>query len=260
LTGDRIALATNLIKTLKGKEFYQNMPHRSPASPYRLEAVKICGMTNIEDRDLAANAGADYFGVLVDVTYSPRSLTLDKAKPLFESPPIPGVVLLFNPNPDKVKLVADKLKPFAVQLLGHEPPELVASLKNTLDCQVWKSLHVPPRGHGEIDVEELKTAAEEYEDSGVDVILFGTVDASGNKTKLGGTGMVSDWTVIRGLIAPRMVPSFLAGGLNPTNVGAALQSVKPYGIDVCTSVESSPGKKDSSKLAELFRALAPFRE
>ncbi|MCL6628138.1 MAG: phosphoribosylanthranilate isomerase [Armatimonadetes bacterium] len=235
------------------------MPHRTPASSYRLEAVKICGMTNVEDRDLAADAGADYFGVLVDVTYSPRTLTLDKAKPLFESPPIPGVVLLFNANLGRVQAVVDTLKPFAVQLLGHEPPELIASLKSSLDCQVWKSLHVPPRGHGEIDVEEMKTLAEEYEDSGVDVLLFGTVDASGNKTKFGGTGLVSDWTVIRGLVTPRIVPSFLAGGLSSNNISAAIQSVKPYGIDICTSVESSPGKKDCKKLAELFEVLSAFR-
>ena len=100
------------------------MPHNSPADSYRLEAVKICGTTSLADRDLAADAGADYFGALVDVGYSPRSLTLENAKQLFEAPPIPGVVLLFNAGESRVRAVVEQLNPFAVQLLGHEPPSI----------------------------------------------------------------------------------------------------------------------------------------
>jgi len=235
------------------------MPHSSPADSYRLEAVKVCGMTNVADRDLAADAGADYFGVLVDIGYSPRSLALEKAKPLFEAPPIPGVVLLFNASESRVRAVVEQLNPFAVQLLGHEPPEFVALLKSVLECEVWKSLHVPPRGHGEIDVEAMKTLAEEYEDSGADALFFTTVDTSGGNARFSGTGMVGDWSVIRNLTRDRVAPDFLAGGLSPDNVVSALNTVRPKGIDVCTGVESSPGKKDSAKLARLFEAVAPLR-
>jgi len=235
------------------------MPHSSSADLYRLEAVKVCGITNVADRDLAADTGADYFGALVDVGYSLRSLTLEKAKPLFEAPPIPGVVLLFNASEGRVRAVVEQLNPFAVQLLGHEPPEFVASLKGMLECEVWKSLHVPPRGHGEIDVEAIRILAEEYEDSGADALFFTTVDASSASTKFSGTGMVGDWSVIRNLVRDRAVHSFLAGGLNPDNVISAVHAVKPSGIDVCTGVESSPGKKDPARLARLLEAVAPLR-
>lgn len=234
------------------------MPHSSPADSYRLGAVKICGTTSLTDRDLAADAGADYFGVLVDVRYAPRSLALNQAKLLFELPPIPGIALLLDPSPGQVQAVVQRLNPFAVQLLGHETPEFVASLKSSLECQVWKSLHVPARSRGSIDMESMRMLAEEYEDSGADVILFSTVDASGGMTRFG-TGMVGDWGLIRGLVNDRIVPAFLGGGLNPDNVVTALQTVKPNGIEVCSGVESSVGRKDPQKLARLFEALAPLR-
>lgn len=234
------------------------MPHSSPADSYRLGAVKICGITSLADRDLAADAGADFFGVLADVGYSARSLSLDQAKPLFESPPVPGIVSLFNPSPSRVQEVVELLNPFAVQLLGHESPEFLVSLKSALECEVWKSLHVPARNRGTIDVEAMKALAEEYEDAGADSILFTTVDSSGGATRFS-TGMIADWGLIRGLVAGRTVPAYLAGGLDAGNVILALQAVKPEGVDVSSGVESSPGRKDPQKLAQFFEAIAPLR-
>ena len=235
------------------------MPHSSTSEPYRLDTVKICGTTSIADRDLVAEAGADFFGALVDVEYSPRSITLDQAESLFDSPPVPGVVLLFNPSIGRVQEMVEKLDPFAVQLLGHESPEMVAALKNTVGCQVWKSLHIPARGHGEIDLESMSIQAEEFEDSGADVLLFTTVDMSTGDAKFG-TGMVGDWGMIRSLIIHRAVPTFLGGGVTSVNAATALQAVKPNGIDICSGVESSPGVKDPQKLAELFKVIESLRE
>lgn len=233
------------------------MPHNA-ADSYRLDAIKICGTTSIEDRDLAADVGADSFGVLVDVGYSLRSITLEQATPLFDSPPIPGVALLFNPSASRVWTVVQQLKPYAIQLLGHEMPDFIASLKSELECHIWKSLHIPARTHGSIDVESMKTLAEEYEDSGVDALLFSTVDSTSGMAKFG-TGMVGDWSLIRGLANGCGVPTYLGGGLTPDNVVTAIQSVRPNGIEVCSGVEASRGKKDPEKLKALFQALAPFR-
>ena len=235
------------------------MPHNSSAVPYRLESVKICGTTNLTDRDLVADSGADYFGVLVDVGFSPRSITLEKAKPLFDSPPIPGIALIFDINPRSVEAVINELNPFAVQLIGNESPETLASLNSMLSCQVWKSLYVPPKGRGDIDIDEMETLIEDYEDSGADVLSVGTMDISVGATQFGGTGMISDWGVIRVLMKAMSVPGFLAGGLNSDNVVSAVQVVRPKGIDICTGVESSIGKKDPAKLARLFESLAPLR-
>ena len=233
------------------------MPHSSSVGSYRLGFVKICGITNTADRDVAAQAGADYFGALVDVGYSPRTLSLDQASALFELPPIPGVALLFNADPGRVQAVVERLQPFAVELLGHEPPEEVASLKSRLECQVWKSLHVPARGRGDIDLEVMSELAEEYEDSGADVLVFDTIDSSNGPMKYG--GIVGDWGMIRNLARERAIPRCLAGGLNPGNVVQALQTVRPNGIDICSGVESAVGKKDPAKLAALFENLKAYR-
>ncbi|MDH7481351.1 MAG: phosphoribosylanthranilate isomerase [Armatimonadota bacterium] len=235
------------------------MPHNSTLGAYRLDFVKICGITSAEDRDLVAEAGADYFGVLIDVAYSPRSISLTQAGKLFKSPPIPGVALVFNNSLDRIRKIVDELNPFAIQLLGNEPPEFIATLKSALDCRIWKCLHLPPKGHGAVDLEFLITLAEDLENSGVDAIAVDTLDTTGTKTMLGGTGMVGDWNAIRALLKDRTVPGILAGGINDGNVIMALQAVRPNGIDVCTGVESSIGKKDPAKLNRLFSVLEPYR-
>lgn len=234
------------------------MPHGFSADSYRLETVKVCGMMSVADRDLAADAGADYFGVLMDVGYSPRSLTMDQCRPLFDSSPIPGIISLYNPDAGKVRQIVEELSPFAVQFLGNESPEFLVLLKSTLGCEIWKSLHVPARNYGTIDLEAMNGLAEEYEDSGADAILFTTVDTSTGATRFS-TGGVADWGLIRGLVNGRSVPAYLAGGLDAGNVLSALQTVRPEGIDVCSGVESSPGKKDPAKLAAFLEAVAPFR-
>lgn len=234
------------------------MPHASPTDTHVLESVKVCGVTNLEDRNLVADAGADYFGVLVDVGYSPRSLSLEKAEPLFKNPPIPGVVLLFNASPSRITQVAERLKPFAVQLIGNEQPDFLASVKSKLECEVWKSLFLPPRGRGQIDLDLMRNLAEEYEDSGVDALVLATLDPSGGTTPRGGS-IVGDWSLMRAIARDRVVPVFLSGGLTPTNVRAAFEAVKPQGIDICTGVEASPGRKDPHLLANLFDVLSVYK-
>lgn len=235
------------------------MPHVSPLGAYQLDFVKICGVTSVEDRDLVAEAGADYFGVLIDVAYSPRSMPVDKARPLFDSSPIPGVALVFNASIDRVRKVVECLNPSAVQLLGNEPPELVAELKSRLDCQVWKTLHLPAKGHGEMDLESMCLLAEDYENSGADVLTIDTVDHTAGKARFGSTGLVANWNTVRAVLNGRSVPRVLAGGINADNAIAAIQAVRPDGLDVCTGVESAVGKKDPEKLARLFEVLSPYR-
>ncbi|MHB0913435.1 MAG: phosphoribosylanthranilate isomerase [Armatimonadota bacterium] len=231
------------------------MPHSSMPSDYALDFVKICGTTSIADRDLAADAGADFFGVLVDVGYSPRTLSLAAAKPLFDSPPIPGVVLLANPSQNRVREVVQALSPFAVQLLGKESPEQVAEIKSALACELWKSINIPQRGHGQVDLESMSILCQEYEDSGADILLFTAVDDSGR----GGAGKLPDWGTVRGLMRDRTAPAAVAGGLDPANIVSAIQALYPSGVDLCSGVESAPGKKDAGKLAALFTALEQYR-
>jgi phosphoribosylanthranilate isomerase len=88
---------------------------------------------------------------------------------------------------------------------------------------------------------------------GADAILL---DAPPLDGRLGGTGRRFDWTEARAVCAASTVPILVAGGLTPTNVGSAIATLHPWGVDVSSGVESSPGAKDPLQLAAFFQAVA----
>jgi phosphoribosylanthranilate isomerase len=219
--------------------------------------AKICGTTNVEDALLAAENGADFFGVVVEASFSPRTLTVDEAVPLFKSPPIPGVSLVFEMNHDRVRLLADKLKPFAVQFLGRAKPSYLGQLKKQRPTvQLWQSVHLPKAGE-KVAINGFIDDVKGCIDAGVDALIFDTAAVSGGKMKFGGTGMTSDWGIVKELIEKINceIPIWLAGGINPENVGEAIDIVTPYGIDLCSGVEAYPGKKDPQKVRALMKII-----
>ncbi len=216
--------------------------------------VKICGTTSVDDARLAAEHGADYFGVVVEVDFSPRSLTVDEARPLFTDPPIPGVALVFNMVPERLRELIATLQPAAVQFLNLEALDHIRELKKTYpDLQIWQSIHLPEAGQ-DVDLERFKKTVQDYVDAGADLLIFDTVAVLGGVTKFGGTGRVSDWDLVKQLIdqSGSRVPIWLAGGINPDNVAEAIQAVQPDGVDLCSGVEASPGIKDPDKVRLLI--------
>lgn len=219
--------------------------------------AKICGTTNLEDVRLSADEGADYFGVVVEVDFSPRSLTVEDAGPLFDEPPIPGVALVFKMKEARIQTVIQELNPYAVQFLDPADICFLKRLKSAYpSVEMWQSVHLPQAGQ-EADIEHVKKTVQDYVDAGVDSLLFDTVAVSQGKTKFGGTGKTSDWNLVRGLIdtIQSPVPVWLAGGINPENVGDALDTLDPYGIDLCSGVEARPGKKDPQKVKALMSTI-----
>ncbi len=219
--------------------------------------AKICGTTNLGDAFLAAAEGADFFGVVVEVDFSPRSLSIDEAKPLFEAPPVPGVALVFDMEQARVRTVVEQLNPFAVQFLGQADVSFLKELKRQYpSVQVWQSIHLPPSGE-KVAVDQFKNTVRSYVDAGVDALLFDTAAVLNGKTKFGGTGLTSDWSVVKKLMGEieSPVPVWLAGGINPENVGKALDTVEPYGIDLCSGVEAKPGRKDPEKIRALMNTI-----
>jgi len=219
--------------------------------------AKICGTTNLEDVRLSADEGADFFGVVVEVDFSPRSLTIDDAGPLFAAPPIPGVALVFKMKEERIETMIQALKPFAVQFLDPADISMLKRLKSAHpSVEIWQSIHLPQAGQ-EADIADVKKAVHEYVDAGVDSLLFDTVAVSQGKKKFGGTGKTSDWNVVKKLMdtIQSPVPVWLAGGINPGNVGDALDTLDPYGIDLCSGVEASLGKKDPHKVKSLMSTI-----
>ena len=213
-------------------------------SPTRL---KICGNTNIEDVRLVGASGADYCGILVDVGFSERTLSLQQASELALESKIPTVILLCDPELKLVKDVDAIIKPFAIQLLGHESPEIVKKMKSEVHCRIWKTIHLP------LIPEEA--SPEDYALAGTDAIILDSFDTSEGFVRLGGTGKLVDWKAAAAMVKTSSLPVFLAGGINPENVQKAVTEVRPFGIDLCSGVESSRGKKDPEKLRNLVNNL-----
>ncbi len=147
--------------------------------------------------------------------------------------------------------IVRQIEPWALQLLCEEPPELVADLKARLPCRIWKTIHLPPLTG--------QALPEAYIAAGADALLIDSADSSDGVLRRGGTGKVGDWSAAAEIVKAASVPVFLAGGIGPDNVGAALAEVRPHGIDLCSGVEGSRGKKDPEKvrtLVERFSAAA----
>lgn len=221
--------------------------------------VKICGTTSIHDACLAADAGADYSGVLVDVAASERSLSTSQAVKIASASPIPTVLLLYNRTTSDIHEAVSEIRPFAVQLLATETPQQVEELKRLVTCQLWKSVYLPAGNPAnfekEVDIPAVREQMQAYCDAGADFLLFDSVDMSVNPPRHGGSGKTCDWNVAAELIAESPLPVFFAGGIRPDNVKSAIETIAPYGIDLCSGVEASKGVKDKQKLAHLMEQV-----
>ena len=219
--------------------------------------VKICGTTNMQDALLAAGAGADYFGVVVEVDFSPRSLTIEEAEELFSAPPIPAVALVFQMTEERLRYLAEKLNPFAIQFLSQEPPELVKRFKQIFpNIQMWQSIHLPQSGNV-VNLPDIKQTVIKYLQAGVDLIVYDTAATVNGVQKFGGTGICSDWDIVIRLMREIKsdIPVLLAGGINPENAVDAIIAVNPDGIDLCSGVELFRRKKDEAKVKALMKAV-----
>jgi len=199
--------------------------------------VKICGITNVTDALAAVRAGADMLGFNF-YKPSPRYVAPEKAREIIEQ--LPSAVLnvgvfVNHESPAAVASITEASGTSAVQLHGDESPAFCDALRN---YPVIKALRVRDQ-HISREILEYET----------DAILLDTF----NSKARGGTGETFAWSVAREA-RETVARLFLAGGLSPANVSEAVRVVRPYAVDVCSSVESSPGHKDESRLCEFIAA------
>ena len=211
--------------------------------------LKICGVANPLDAKLVAQSGADFCGILVGVSFSERNLSLDQAVDVAAAARaamdrIHIVALLCDSSLDRALEVQKRIRPHALQLLCHESPQFLADLKSRVPCQVWKTIHLP--------LEPARPGPDAYVQAGADALLVDSIDQSEGFTRMGGTGKVADWDAVGELIETIKTPVFLAGGIGPENVAQALVRIRPFGIDLCSGVEASKGRKDAHKLEMLI--------
>jgi len=201
--------------------------------------VKICGITNYDDAAAALDMGADLLGFNF-YPESPRFIPPEKAIEIINKLPafIDLAGIFVNASIDQIHETKNLCQLDWVQLHGDENPQFCRELLSH-NVKVMKALRVK-------DSSDIKKADEYF----TDAILL---DAF-NPEKYGGTGITFDWNII-GHIGKRV---FLAGGINPDNAADAVK-LGVYGIDVCSGIESEPGKKDHKKMKKLFDNIKHLR-
>jgi len=224
--------------------------------------VKICGITNTEDAGMAAGEGADYAGVVIEVSYSPRSQTVESAAPIFANSSVPIVALVYEMQPGHLSELVMRLKPFAIQFLSQEGAAMAKQLKKIApEIKIWQSLFLPAAGDGtmEFDSEAVLRQIEQCREAGVDVIVLDTAAVINGVVRFGGTGTTGKWDQAAQVVAASPLPTFLAGGINPENVREAIETAQPFGIDLCSGVELHTGKKSLAKLHTLMEEVRKAR-
>jgi len=199
--------------------------------------VKICG--NQTSDDLRVTARADAVGFIVATPESPRNIEPNRATRLVkETPPFTSTVIVTTEvKPKVLRELVMKVEPDYLQLHStltlSRTKEIARSIPNTTGLISLVTVDGKP--------EDLKNRALELTDLPVDALLLD----SKSEGRTGGTGRVHDWDTsrtIKDTVHP--TPVILAGGLNPENVGKAVEKVRPYAVDVATGVEKNEVKSE----------------
>lgn len=204
-----------------------------------MTAIKICGVTRPEDADLAAEMGAWAVGLNL-WEGSPRFVEPDRAVELGallkRRTQVTGVFV--NPTLEQVAKAVEDIDLNMVQLHGDEGAHFCSEVARKTGAKVIKAF--PVESAAEVrNAEAFRT----------DYHLF---DAAAPSSIRGGTGTNFDWKYLQGRRSE--IPAILAGGIDPENVSAAIEVVRPFAVDVASGVESSPGVKDAVLMRALFDA------
>lgn len=213
-------------------------------STYYTPKVKMCGISKVETIPAVVEAKPDYMGLVF--APSKRQVTVDQAKTLVEAlhkqytkrynngteqsnnDEIKTVGVFVNETLDNLVTIAKGINLDVVQLHGDEDEAFIQSLKGRTNVEIWKAVQI-----------RSAADAEAWIDSSADMLLF---DAY-HKDERGGTGEVFDWSCLDEFERPFM----LAGGIDSTNVAHAIRTVRPYGIDISSGIETD-GVKDDEKI------------
>ena len=218
---------------------------------YYTPKVKMCGISQIETIPAVVEAKPDYMGLVF--APSKRQVTVAQAKTLVEElhkeyakkygshteqdkdDTIKTVGVFVNETIDNLVTIANEANLDAVQLHGDEDEAFIQSLKERTNVDVWKAVQI-----------RSAADAEAWIDSSADMLLF---DAY-HKDERGGTGEVFDWSCLDAFERPFM----LAGGIDCTNVARAIRTVRPYGIDISSGIETN-GVKDDEKITAFTKIV-----
>jgi phosphoribosylanthranilate isomerase len=207
--------------------------------------VKICCISSIEEAKNALEFGADVLGLVAKMPSGPGTLEDNLIAEIVKSIPSETTTFLLTPKTNPHEIIEHQ------RLTGTNCIQLVDAVKiedyktlrvNLPYIQLIQVIHVT----GEASIEEAKRYAEV-----ADMILLDSGYPNLKIKELGGTGRVHNWELSRKIVESISKPVFLAGGLKPENIREAIETVKPYGVDLCSGVRTD-GKLDLEKLGWFF--------
>ena len=210
--------------------------------------IKICCIANEDEAQLAINMGADAIGLVGKMPSGPGPIEDDLIRSIAESIPPPIATFLLTSEQMASEIIQHHYRTrtntiqVVDQLTGKAYHELRAALPGVKLVQV---IHV----NGEESVMEACEVSEL-----VDAILLDSGNPKLAVKELGGTGRRHDWNLSRRIVESCGKPVFLAGGLNAENVREAIETVQPFGLDLCSGVRTNE-KLDPLKLESFFAAV-----
>ncbi len=209
--------------------------------------IKICCIANEREALDAISFGAAAIGLVGAMPSGPGPITDEEIERIARSVPPPVATFLLTSEQTPQGIIEHHLRTrtntiqIVDELTGRAYPEIRAALPNIKLVQV---IHVVDEG----SVDEACEIAEQ-----VDAILLDSGNPKLAVKELGGTGRRHDWRLSRKIVETCGKPVFLAGGLNPDNVRGAIETVQPFGLDLCSGVRTD-GKLDLTKLEAFFNA------
>ena len=210
--------------------------------------IKICCISSIAEAKLAITCGADALGLVSHMPSGPGVIDegLIEAIAATVPPPIATFLLTSHHDVDAIIEQQRRYRANTLQLVDALPAGSHAKMRKSLPgVGLVQVIHV----RDETAVDEAQSIASE-----VDAILLDSGNPDLATKELGGTGLVHNWETSRRIVDTVATPVFLAGGLNPGNIAAALTTVRPFGVDICSGLRTN-GALDESKLAAFINAV-----
>ncbi|MBP1682614.1 MAG: phosphoribosylanthranilate isomerase [Ignavibacteriaceae bacterium] len=213
--------------------------------------VKICCISSIEEAKLAIKYGASALGLVSEMPSGPGVIDDELITEIVSKvpPPIATFLLTSKQNADDILLQHSKTLTNTLQLVDHLPQSELIKLKKKLpEVKLVQVIHV-------IDEESVSEAlnVEKF----VDALLLDSGNPKLKVKELGGTGRTHNWEISRSIIESVNIPVFLAGGLNIENVDNAINTVQPFGLDLCSGVRTN-GLLDEEKLKAFMKKVQDF--
>ncbi|MBK7980736.1 MAG: phosphoribosylanthranilate isomerase [Ignavibacteriae bacterium] len=210
--------------------------------------VKICCISSLQEAELAIELGASAIGLVSEMPSGPGVISENLISEIATSVPknIDTFLLTSKQSSKEIVEQLKRCKTNTVQIVDNLVSGSYSIIRNEIPkIKIVQVLHV----QNEKSIED----ALKIENS-VDAILLDSGNQNLEIKELGGTGKTHNWEISKAIVEQIKIPLYLAGGLNSQNIIEAITTVKPYGVDLCSSVRTN-GKLDKQKLTEFFKTL-----